>query len=132
LTNRTANGNKYVNYNPERGFAELEISQTNVSNIYGNSGVAANEQLALLTGRSAYVRLRLFGYASDPDCECASGLAPISVSVNVTFPTGVQVTTQDIQDVAAVALSAFTTPLTSGEVEPFDDAYNMALGAINK
>lgn len=132
LTSRTANGNKYVCYNPAGGIAELEVNQTNVSNIYGNSNVAANEQLPLLSGRSAYVRLRMFGFAEEIDCDSMSGLAPLSVSVNVTVPTGCQITTKNIQDVLSVALSAFSEPDISGQVEPMSDTMEMAMGAINK
>lgn len=132
LTKRDAAGNKYVHYNENGGFAELEVNQTVVNNIYGNSGVAANEQVALLQGRSAYARLRLFGPASDAKCECMSGLAPISVAMNITVPTGTTVTTANIQDIAGVLVSVFSDAITSGTVVPFDDALDMSMGAINK
>lgn len=134
LTKRdAASGNRYICTDPETGgYAELDINQTNVANIYGNSNVAANEQLSLVSGRSAYVRLRLFGSATSTDCECISGVAPVSVSMNVTLPTGVTITDDDIQDIVGVVCSVFSEPITSGTVVPMSDAVEMTFGAINK
>jgi hypothetical protein len=134
LTKRdAASGNRYICSNTETGgYAELDINQTNVANIYGNSNVAANEQLSLLSGRSAYVRLRLFGPAADETCDCMSGLAPVSVSMNVTLPTGVTITDGNIQDIVGVVCSVFSEAITSGTVVPMSDAVEMSLGAINK
>lgn len=133
LTKRDTAGNRYLCYNTETGgYAELDINQNNIANIYGNSSVAANEQLPLISGRSAYVRLRLFGPASDAECNCISGLAPVSVAVNVTLPTGVSVTTENIQDIFGVVCSVFSEPQSEGTVVPFDDAAEMSMGAINK
>lgn len=135
LKDRNADGNKYVYFNNENGGqAELEIRSSVVSNIYGNSGVLANQQLPLLQGKSAYVRLRCFGpVEQDPECGCTTGLAPVSASVNVTFPSGVNVTLENIQDILSVAISALSVVDTdNNEVIPLGDSLAIANGAVNK
>lgn len=131
LTNRSTNGNKYVCYNKDGyGYAELEINNNTVSNLYGNSAVAANEQLPLVTGRSAYCRLRVFGVARDEAEQADVGLAPLSVAMNVTLPTGLALATDDIQDVASVVISALST-VVDNTVEPYGGTLDVSLGAVN-
>lgn len=123
--------NRYISVT-DNGYAELEIAASTVSSPYGNSKVAPNEAIPGLVGQSAYVRLRCFGAVNDPDCQCMDdALAPVSVSVNVTIPSGITITDSDIASIAGVALSALSTAITSGTVVPFNNAKDIALGAIN-
>jgi hypothetical protein len=132
LVKNDATGVRYVHLGEDPGYAELDLNSTTVNNLYGNSSVAGNEQLTLLKGRSVYARLRLFGLAVDP--QGPNGLAPISVSMNITVPTGVVLLENDLQEIVETLLSAFSTPTRSAdeEVKPLSDVMEMSRGALLK
>jgi hypothetical protein len=127
--------NKYICANVQGGYAELEIASSTVGAPYGQSKVAANETIPGLVGNSAYIRLRAFGQAEAKDSVdlpgLVEGLAPVSVSVNVTVPSGVTVTTQQMQELAGAAISALSTVDGEGIVVPFSNVPEVALGAVN-
>lgn len=123
--------NRYI-ATSSNGYAELEIASSAVSSPYGNSKVAPNQAIIGLVGQSAYVRLRMFGTVTDPECTCKDdAVAPVSVSINVTIPSGIAISNSELQSIAGVALSALSNAVTSGTVVPLDNASDVALGAIN-
>lgn len=132
LVKNDATGVRYVHLDENLGYAELDLNSNTVNNLYGNSSVAGNEQLTLLKGRSVYARLRLFGLAVDP--QGPNGLAPISVSMNITIPTGVALMENDLQEVVQTLLSAFATPQHNSDeaCKPFSDVLEMSRGALLK
>lgn len=134
IKSHSADRSEYINRNADGGYTELQIASTNVSNPYGASKVAQNEQIPGLASRSAYVRLREFGLASAPaDSACCpiGGLAGVTCSVNITLPSGVNVTTKQMQDLLGIAISALSSAITTGTVIPLSNVDEVVLGATD-
>lgn len=134
IKSHSADRSEYINRNADGGYTELQIASTNVSNPYGSSKVAQNEQIPGLAARSAYVRLREFGVASVPaeaTCCAPSGLAGVTCSINMSLPSGVTITTQQMQDLLGIAISALSAAITNGTVVPLSNVDEIVLGATD-
>lgn len=125
--------NRYISANANGGYIELDVASSTVSTPYGQSKVAANEAIVGLVGQSAYIRVRAFGSVQSA-CEgdCTDGqLAPVSVAINVTTPSGVTITNEQLQELVGIAVSGLSDVVTEGTVVPLSHVPEIALGAIN-
>lgn len=135
VKSHTSDRSEYINRNANGGYSELQISTANITNPYGNSRVALNEQIPGLATRSAYVRLRQFGVASEDSassaCCSVGGLAGVTCSLNFAIPTGVTITTKQMQDMLGIVISTMSSAITSGTVVPLSNVDEIVLGAVD-
>lgn len=116
---------------------ELHVSCSEVNNPYNAltkaSKTPANMRIPGLSSRNAYVRVVAAGSATDEDEPgiLPDAVAPVTCSVNLGIPMGVQVTTEQLKAQLALAVAALSNIVTSGTVSALSDAVPISIGAVN-
>lgn len=115
---------------------ELHVSCSEVSNPYNAltkaSKTPVNMRIPGLSSRNAYVRVVAAGTATDEGGgTLPAAIAPVTCSVNIGIPMGVNLSTEQLREQLALAVAALSNVVTTGTVSVLSDAVPVSIGAVN-